>query len=91
MKKVFVLKSKNEKTGEIKLLSTWAIKDYHYAVETLKEKMISARYELMKEEYNKDTDMTEILKGFIEVYETKKGQFYEINEIEPAKTYNYSF
>lgn len=91
MKKVFVLKSKNEETGEIKLLSTWAIKDYHYAVETLKEKMVSARYELMKEEYNKDTDMTEILKGFIEVYETKKGQFYEISGIEPVKTYNYSF
>lgn len=53
--------------------------------------MINARYELMKEKYNKDTDMTEILKGFIEVYETKKGQFHEISGIDPVKTYNYNF
>lgn len=91
MKKVFILKSRNEETGEIKLLSTWAIKDYHYAIDVLKEKLIGARYELMEEKFNKETDMTEILKGFIEVYETKKGQLSEIAGKEPIKTYNYSF
>lgn len=45
----------------------------------------------MEEKFNKETDMTEILKGFIEVYETKKGQLSEIAGKEPIKTYNYSF
>lgn len=90
MKKVFILKAKNERTGEIKELSNWAIKDYQFAVSTLKDKLIDERYNLSKD-YKDGEDMTEILKGFIEVYETNKGQMWEISSLEPIKTYNYGF
>lgn len=91
MKKVFILKTKNLKTNEVKELSLLAFKDYRTAVGTLQYKLINARYELMKEKYNEKTDMTEILKGVIEVYETKKGQYCEIAGKEPIKAYNYNF
>lgn len=91
MKKIFVIKEKNILENSEKLLSTFAYKDYNYAVEILKEKLIVERYNLQKEKYDINTDMTEILKGFIEVYETKKGQFYEVYEQRPIKTYNYNF
>lgn len=91
MKKVFIIKSKNEKNGKVENLSSYAFKDYKTAVETLKDELIAKRYELMQEEYNNETDMTEILKGLIEVYETKKGQFFETYSQEPLKTYNYNF
>lgn len=91
MKKVFIIKFKNLETNEIETLSSYAFKDYQTAVNTLKEKIIAVRYELMKEKYHSTTDMTEILKGFIEVYMTKKGQLYETFNIEPIKIYNYNF
>lgn len=91
MKKIFILKAENIENGGVENLSTFAFKDYKTAVETLKEKLIARRYELMNEKYNSNTDMTEILRGFIEVYETKKGQYHEIFDQEPIKTYNYKF
>lgn len=91
MKKVFILKQKNVVDGKVERLSSYAFKDYQTAVETLKEKLINNRYELMQEQYDEETDMAEILKGFIEVYETKKGQCHETFDIEPIKTYNYNF
>ena len=45
----------------------------------------------MNEKYDSTTDMTEILKSFIEIYETKKGQYHEIIDQDPIKTYNYNF
>lgn len=91
MKKIFVVKEKNLLENNEKLLSTMAFKNYNYAVEYLKEHLIHDRSELQNEKYNANTDMTKILKGFIEVYETKKGQFYETYENEPIKVYNYNF
>ncbi len=91
MKKVFILKAKNLENGSIENLSTFAFKDYKTAVETLKDKIIIKRYELMNEKYDSTTDMTEILKSFIEIYETKKGQYHEIIDQDPIKTYNYNF
>lgn len=89
--KVFILKAKNEINGKEIELSSYAIKDYKYAVDHLRVKLIEAREELQKAEYSKDTDMTEILKGSIEVYNTKKGQYHETFELEPIKVYNYGF
>lgn len=91
MKKIFVIKEKNVLENSEKVLSTCAYKDYNYAVEMLKEKLIAERYNLQKEKYDINADMTEILKGFIEVYETKKGQFCEIYGQQPIKAYNYNF
>lgn len=91
MKKIFIIKSKNVLNGEVKNLSSYAFKNYETAVNTLRNALIDDRIELMQEQYNKETDMTEILKGFIEVYETKKGQYFEIYNLEPIKTYNYNF
>lgn len=105
MKKVFILKSENLETGEIENLSNCAYKDYHYAVDVLKQYLINSRHKLAKEqgfiEVREDEDgyeiesikkdMTEVLKGFIEVYETKKGQYSETYNKEPIKTYKYGF
>lgn len=91
MKKVFIIKMKNEKNGEITNLSSFAFKDYQFAVESLKEHLLTERYDLQYKEYDKNTDMTEILKGFIEVYETKKGKATEVFGLSPIKTYNYNF
>lgn len=91
MKKVFIIKSKNLIDEETKKLSLFAYKDYKTAVESLKETLIKERYQLQQKEYDKNTDMTEIIKGFIEVYETKKGQFVETLLLEPIKTYNFNF
>lgn len=91
MKKVFIIKSKNEITNEVKRLSTFAFKNYNLALETLKESVICDRFELQQKEYDNNTDMTEIIKGFIEVYETKKGQLCETETLTPVKTYNYNF
>lgn len=91
MKKVFIIKMKNEKNGEITNLSSFAFKDYQFAVESLKEHLINERYNLQCKEFDENTDMTEILKGFIEVYETKKGKATEVFGLDPIKTYNYNF
>lgn len=91
MKKVFIIKQKNLETGEIENLSSFAFKDYSTSVDTLKEKLITKRAILMQEKYDINTDMTEILKGFIEVYETSKGQMLETYDLEPIKIYNYNF
>lgn len=91
MKKVFIVKSKNLINGEVKELSSYAFKDYKTAVNTLSEKLINERVNLMEKEYNNETDMTTILKGIIEVYITKKGQLSETFNAEPIKTYNYNF
>lgn len=91
MKKIFVIKEKNVLENSEKVLSSLAYKEYNYAVEILKEKLVNERARLQKEKYDINTDMTEILKGVIEVYETKKGQFYETYEQQPVKTYNYNF
>lgn len=91
MKKIFIVKEKNILENTEKTLTTMAFKDYNYALEYLREHLIDDRYDLQQEKYDLSTDMTEILKGVIEVYETKKGQFCEIFGKEPIKTYNYNF
>ena len=91
MKKIFIIKSKNVETNEVKELSSWAFKDYKTAVDYLKSKLIVQRAELMEKKYNQNTDMTSIIKGFIEVHETKKGQSWEANEDNLVKVYNYNF
>lgn len=91
MKKVFIINLKDLRTGETKQLSIYAFKDYRTTVDELQHHLVAERYELMQKEYDKDTDMTEILKGFIEVYETKKGQMSETYNLKPVKIYNYNF
>lgn len=91
MKKVFIIKSQNLVNEDVKDLSSYAYKDYRTAVDDLKEMLIAERYELQQSEYDNNTDMTEIVKGFIEVYETKKGQKSETFSLNPIKTYNYNF
>lgn len=91
MKKVFIIKQRNLITGEVEDLSSYAFKDYQTAVATLKSNLVSNRWELQDEEYDEETDMTEILKGYMEVYETEKGQKSETFKLEPIKTYNYNF
>lgn len=86
-KKIFVIKMRNEVNNEITELSSYNFKDYQTAVETLKDHLISERVNLMKKEYDINTDMTTILKGFIEVFEKTDDKISN----EPIKVYNYNF
>lgn len=86
--KIFIIKCKNEITNEIIRLTPCDYKDYQTAVADLKSYLLKNRIELMNKQYNQDTDMTEILKGFIEVHKKLDGK---VITTEPIKVYNYNF
>lgn len=86
-KNVFIIKMLNTITNEVANLSSYNFSDYKTAVEILKANLVFERVDLLQKEYAEGTDMTQILKGFIEVHEKLDGKIN--NEI--IKVYNYNF
>lgn len=86
-KNVFVIKMENSITKEITSLSSYEFSSYNTAIETLKSNLILERVKFSEKQYNENTDMTEILKGFIEVHEKLDGVLNK----DVIKVYNYIF